>query len=192
MALTNAQLATLNADIKANVKTVQIGAEQVAIKDVPNTADNAFAIADWYNSLTAAFQVYKNNIPPQEIFDKIDWAKLTPTDAPDGTQAWANRSLACQGKQFNIQIILQGQTAIDATKSNVRAGLQDALTNVPSGTSGATVSAGWVPVRDSLYTLAKNGEKLFATGTGSTANPATRTVYGNITPQDVRDARDLG
>lgn len=188
MALSPQQLATLNTNIKANVNTIN----GVAIKDLPQNDDTAFDIARWYNGLTAAFQVYRNNIPVQEIYNNINWANLTPTDVPDTTQQWLNRAMQCQGKQFNLQIILQGQNQIDATKANLRAGLQDALTNVPSGASGATVSAGWVPVRDSLYTLGTNGEQLFATGTGTTGSPATRVVYGNISAQDVNSARNLG
>lgn len=189
MPLSAAQLVTLNNDIKANTNTIN----GVAINTLPQNGDTSFDIAKWYNGLASpAFYVYRNNIPVQEVYNQIDWNKLTPSDAPDTTQQWLNRAMQCQGKQFNLQIILQGQNLIDATKANIRAGLQDALTNVPSGVSGATVSAGWVPVRDSLYTQATYAEKLFATGTGSTASPATRAVYGQITAQDVDSARNLG
>lgn len=188
MALNAAQLQTLNNDIKVNANLIN----GVAIKDLPINGDTDFDIAKWYNGLTAAFQVYRNNIPVQEIYNNITWANLTPADVPDTTQQWLNRAMQCQGKQFNLQIILQGQNQIDATKANLRAGLQDSLTNVPSGAGGSTVSAGWVPVRDLLYTLATNAEKLFATGTGTTGSPATRVVYGNISAQDVNSARNLG
>jgi len=187
MPLKAAQLATLNADIKTNLNTIN----GVAIKDLPRNGDTNFDIAAWYNQAASpAFYAYRRDISSQELFDKIDFAKMTPADAPDGTQTWANRSLCCQGKQFNLQLILD-RAIIDATKTQTRATLQDALTSIPSGAGGATVSA-WVPVRDSLYTAITYGEKLFATGTGTTGSPATRVVYGNITAQDVDSARNLG
>jgi hypothetical protein len=188
MPLSPAQLQTLKQDIAANTNLIN----GVAINTLPQNGDTNFDIANWYNGIASPdFYVYRNNIPVQEVYDKITWSNLTPSDVADGTQTWANRSLACQGKQFNLQIILQGQNQIDATKSNIRAGLQDCLTNIPSGAGGATVAAGWVTVRDSLYTPAKNAEKLFATGTGTTGSPATRVVYGNISAQDVDSARNL-
>lgn len=189
MPLTPAQSATLNTHIKANTNTIG----GVQIKDMPNNSDANDAIAQWYSSAASpAFYAYRNTIPIQEIYDKITWANLTPADAPDGTQLWLNRAMQCQAKQFNLQIILQGQQLIDSSKVNVRAGLQDALTNIPSGAGGTTLSGGWVPVRDSLYTTISNVEKLFATGTGSTASPATRVFYGNVSYQDIETARNLG
>lgn len=180
MPLTQQQLATIKADILANPD----------LNNKPMNSDGAFEIARLYNlPASPSFFVYKNDINSQELFDKIDFAKLTPADAPDGTQTWANRSLACQGKQFNLQLILD-RSVIDATRSQTRATLQDALTQIPSGAGGATVSA-WVPVRDFLYTSATRLEKLLATGTGSTAQPATRAFYGAVSYQEIEEARNL-
>ena len=180
MPLTSQQLATLKADILANPD----------LDSQPNNGDGNFEISRLYALPSSpAFYAYRRSISSAEIFDKIDFAKLTPADAPDGTQTWANRSLCCQGKQFNLQLILDRST-IDATKSQTRSTMQDALTNIPSGAGGATVS-GWVPVRDLLYEVANRGEKLFATGTGTTGSPATRVVYGTISTQDIETARNL-
>jgi len=197
MPLTPAQLVTLKTNIVANATPIPAAQPWsgtfagTAINALPNNDDANTAIAGWYNMLTVAFQVYRNNIPIQEIEDKITYSALTPTDTADASLAWQNRAMSCQGKQFNLHLLTQGKDVVDATKVNWRAGMQDALTNVPSGVSGATVSAGWVPVRDSLYALATNAEQLYATGTGSTASPATRAVYGNISTQDVSSARNL-
>lgn len=182
MPLTSAQLQILKTDI----------ANSGDLNSQPNNDDGNFEISRLYGlDSSPNFYVYKNNIPVQEIYNQITWANLTPTDAPDGTTTWLNRAMMCQSKQFNLQIILQGQSFIDATKNNLRAGLQDCLTNVPAGISGANVSAGWVPVRDSLYQVANRGEKLFASGIGTSGNPATRTVYGKISVSDVGSARNL-
>ena len=180
MPLTSDQLIALKADILANND----------LSSQPNNGDGNFEISRLYGlPASPDFYAYRRNIPSTEIFDKIDFAKLTPADSPDGTQTWANRSLCCQGKQFNLQLILD-RSIIDATKTQTRSSLQDALTNIPSGANGATLSA-WVPVRDSLYEKASRGEKLFATGVGSTASPATRVVYGTISAQDIETARNL-
>lgn len=183
MALSAAQITTYGATIAAYIR---------ASGDMAGQTEDAVAALFAANA-SPDFYVYRTNIPVQELFNAIDWAKLTPADAPDGTQTWANRSLACQGKQFNVQTLVVGQSQIDATKSNIRAALQDALTNVPSGASGATQSAGWVGVRDTV--LARKGnrlEKLLATTTaqqdGSTAaKAATMQVEGSISAQNVSD-----
>src|SRR4051812_20994559 len=108
MNLTSAQLATLKADIQADP----------TLNAMPRTPDGYFDIAAAYNVVTANFFVYRTNVPVQDIYDQIVWANLTPADAPDGTQLWLNRAMQCQGKQFNVQIILQGQTTINAAKAN--------------------------------------------------------------------------
>lgn len=187
-ALTTAQKATLKAAILADP----------TLSAYPNSSDGNFDLARYLSTTvsTPTFYVYRSNIPTAEVFDQIVWANLTPADAPDGTQAWANRSLACQGKQFNLQTILVGASTVNASKPNVRAGLQDALTNVPSGTGGALVSAGWVGLRDN--TLARAAtliEKILATTTvqqdGSTpAKAATMGYEGNISAADVDAARN--
>lgn len=158
--------------------------------------DGATVIAAYVNTVVSPdFFVYRSAIPVQEIYDQIIWANLTPTDAPDATLQWQNRELVCQGKQFNLEILLQGQVTVSGARANVRAGLQDALTNVPSGVSGATVAAGWVGVRDNvLARKATRLEKLFATGQSgaSSALAATMAIEGPISYQDVQEARENG
>lgn len=142
-------------------------------------------IAQFYNTNTASFTVWKTNAQAIAIYDKIIWANMTPVDVADGSVLWTNRSLACQGKQFNLQTILQGRTSIDASKANIRAGLQDALTGLPSGAAGANQGAGWVNVNLSLQRIATNGEKLFAAGVGTPAAPALLVFEGNVSDDDV-------
>lgn len=197
MALSPAQKATLKADIAAN-NALAGGASiyaTTAIKDVPATSDGNIAVADFYNrTASPAFFVYRPSVPVQELYDAITWANLTPSAAPDTTQQWANRSLACQGKQFNLQTILIGsQGALNAAKANVRAGLQDALTGIPSGTGGATQAAGWVAVRDTVLARSASWvEKLFsAGGNGSTpAQAGTMGLEGPITAGDIDAVRN--
>lgn len=184
MPLTAAQLTTLKNDINADP----------TLSAYPNNVDGNIAIAQAYNLLAAPdFFVYRTNAPVAEIFDQVTWANFTPADAPDTTVQWTNRSLACQGKQFNLQIITQGRETVNAAKTNIRAGLQDALTGLPSGTGGTTRTANWVGVRDNvLARKATRAEKLFASGgTGANAqNAATMGVEGDLQYTDVELARN--
>lgn len=157
----------------------------------PMNGDGAYAIAEAYNLPAAVdFYVWKTSVSTSDIYDNIAWANFTPADTPDGTQTWANRSLACQGKQFNLQTILVGRDSINATKSNIRSGLQDALTGIPSGASGATKSGGWNNVQAIMYRKTTRAEKLFATGTGTTGSPALLGFEGNLSYQEVELARN--
>src|SRR6185369_578519 len=101
MNLTSVQLAALKADVLADATlslidhTSNSGYQQIA------AAYNLFPQTDFF--------VYRSAVSVQDIYDQIVWANLTPTDDADGTVLWQNRALVCQGKQFNLQIILQGQ-----------------------------------------------------------------------------------
>lgn len=180
--MTPSQLILLAAEIAADS----------ALNTLPNTGDDAFAIADALN-LTAVqdFMVWQTNMPTQLLFDAIVWANLTPSDVADGTALWTNRALCCQGKQFNIQTMLTGRESINPSRSNVRAGLQDALTQIPSGAAGANRSAGWTTVQTAMQRKATRAEKVLATGTGSAASPALLGFEGQVSYQDVLDARSL-
>lgn len=171
MTLTPAQLATLKAAILADTNLTALRA-----------AHDTQGITDYLNT-AGALTVWRTSVPTKDLFDQIAWAALTPNDAPDGSAAWQCRSLACQGKQFNLQLIFASREFIDPSRVNVRAGLQDALTNIPSGTGGATVSAGWVGVRTAMQRVATNFEAIFA-NTG--ASPASLVVEGALDEMTVR------
>ena len=180
MALTPSQLPVL----KAAINAVPAWAALVNNED---TAD--FISSELDKAASPAFYVWKSSVPTGELFDAIVWANLTPSPVPDGTAAWTNRSLACQGKQFNLQTILTGRESINPSKSRIRNGLQDALTDVPSGNNGNARQAGWTEVLALLYRPATAGEKIFATGAGTDVSPALLVVEGKIGRQDIVEAR---
>lgn len=186
MSLTAPQLQALKTAIDANP----------AWAAFPLTADGYFDLAAALN-ITASpnFWVWATNVDIQAIKSAIVWAYLTPTDVPDGTQAWANRSLQCQGKQFNLQLIIPVTGTLDASKQTLRDGLQDALTGVRSGAGGVAQNAGWNTVRDVLSRRAKYGEKILAditVGDGSTRSLAATMVFeGNLQPSDIEMARSI-
>lgn len=186
MLLTFSQLTTLRAAIDADP----------ALAAYPRTDDGAFAIASAFNALAAPlFYVWSTSVPTDAVYNAITWANLTPSGAPDGTASYTNRALACQGRQLNVQALLQGQGSINGARASIRNGLQDALTDVPSGASGNLRQAGWPSVQIALTRQATRGEQLYANttnGTGATNTaPAQLVVEGAITAGDVTTARNL-
>lgn len=201
--MTPAQLQTLKADIAANTNTIN----GVQIKDMPNSADANDAIANWYSAIASPdFFVFRSNIPANEISDQVTWANYTPQDAiaSDGSNAavWHARSLACQGKQFNLQLLLPSGQLFNAGRINLRAGLNDATTALPSGANGASRSGGWTGILAILRRQALRVEKLFAVQTsgvgvtggdplGGTTNPALLVVENAVTANEIDAARNL-
>lgn len=184
MPLTPAQLQVLKAHIAGDAE----------LDAHPDTSDGAFAIAAVLNGpAVPAFRVWQTAVPVADVFDNVVWANFTPADAPDNTVAYSNRSLACQGKQFNLQTLLVGRETINAAKTSIRLGIQDATQQLPSGAGGATRTGGWPAIQPILSRDATRAEKLFATGgAGTTASPSTMTFEGQLDYQDVQAARNLG
>lgn len=161
----------------------------------PNIADGNSEIAQAMNQpASPAFIVWNEAASLDAVQEAVKWANLTPADAPDGSGTWANRSLACQGKQFNLQMILTRPSGfLRGDLTRVRDGLQDALTNVPSGASGAPVDAGWLGatgVRVALQRSATVAEKVLSSGNGTQGSPAAMTFIGRLSIDDVTMARN--
>lgn len=142
-------------------------------------------MAEWYK-LPSTFVVWRTTTPTSEIANAITWANCTPADPPDDTTTYTNRALACQGKQLNLQNLwLAAQGSLASSLSNVRQGMNDSLTNIPAGLGGALLSAGWSAVRLAMQRYASRGEKIFATGTGTTGSPGSLVFEGELTDYDM-------
>lgn len=157
------------------------------------TANETGQMAAWYNqAFSPAFQVWRSTTPASEVFNAIAWKSMTPADTPDGTAAFTNRALACQAFQINLQILLQGQGSIATGKLSIRQGLQDAIIAVPSGVSGATQDAGWAgagKVKATIQRAVTRAEKIWATGTGTTAVPGDLGAFeGTVSNSDIVNA----
>lgn len=160
MALTSAQYATLKAAILADP----------TLNAYPNTDDGNYDMCAQKLNVAAspAWVVWRDDVSILETgqtFNGAEWAGLTS----------ANISrLACVASY-----LLEGY---NAAKADVRAMFDD----IWSGAGGANT-------RTALLALWKRnallGEKILATGTGSTASPATMGYVGNISPTDVQIAR---
>lgn len=200
--LTSAQLQVLKANLTTNTNTVLINGIPTAINVVPHGAQNAQTIADWYNLIaTTPFFGFYSNVPVAGVIGAIKWKRLTPTDAipvdtPLNNAIWQSRALACQGFQFNVQLMIGFQSVIDATQKQIVQGFNDSLSAVPSGAGGATVDAGWLAsnngVQGVLCRLSSNAVVLFAdtsAGNGSSnTTPATLVFQGNLSGNDIINA----
>lgn len=174
---------------------VEIDADPV-LSALPNTADDAFTIAAALNQLAVPdYAVWRTEAPVQAIFDAIDWSKYTPVDAADGTATFTNRLLVVQTKQMNLQNMLIGRDVVDATKANLRAGLRDAVIQLPAGAGGGLVTAGGTSAATVLAACtrrATRGEKVLVAQSGVTTGGTTAAIMGHegaISYQDVLAAR---
>lgn len=132
----------------------------------PNNSDGAFAIAALYNlPASPNFTVWKTSVTLQEIMSNgFRWTDV------DGLTA----------AKYRTWDLMNSLGTIDPSKPNVRQGIRDCW-----GAGSQQESA----ILPHLKRLATRGEKLFATGTGSDNSPATMTFEGNISYQDVEQAR---
>lgn len=161
MALTNAQLQTLKAAILADPELAAF----------PNTLDGAFDLAVKLQETAApAFVVWRTSVSQSEIIlNGFDWTRVD------------NLSV---GKARIWEWMFQFGS-IDPSKVNVRAGIDTVWVGTQADLN----------VRAAVYVHCKRsanrGEKIFATGTGSDASPATMAVEGTINYQDIFAARNL-
>lgn len=144
--------------------------------------DGSDAIAALFNApASPKYYAWRSTTPASDIGNAIVWSALTPSDTPDATATYTNRALMCQAKQINIQTLIQGRDSIASARPNIRAGLQDALTGIPSGTGGALLGGGWNAVKAAMTRPVSLLEKMLCTGgNGTLATPADMTFEGNI------------
>lgn len=219
MPLTPAQNTTFKAHIAANVNTVPAGMPWTngfagqAINTLPNDNAGNTTAAGWYNQTASPTFTVWRDIPMDTVLGLITNASMTPADAvpPAPTtlpaapseadqaaysnqmaalEVWKVRSIACQGKQFNLQNLILSRITAPMKKTSYRASLQDCLTNIPAGVGGANIAANWTGVRDAAKSSARYVEQVFATGTGSVVVPADLGYEGSITGDDVETARN--
>jgi hypothetical protein len=135
----------------------------------PNTGDGAYAIAMVYNlQAVPDFTVWKTNVPTEAVKQGTVWTEFIGRSA---------------GERDAYQFMLSNGW-INAADPNIRQGINDIF----SGPNGVGTRANLVAIAKRLATRV---EKLFATGTGTNASPATMTFEGSLSFQDVLSAKDL-
>lgn len=159
--LTTAQLQALKAAIQADP----------ALSSQPMTSAGALFIADTFNAQASpAFTVWKTSVTNEAI-----------GDAMNGTEIAGLSSLGMQRLQ-----VLAAYSG--GTQNPSRADRRAAFDAVFSGAGGNITR----PALAALWRrLATRAEKLFATGTGSDASPATLVFEGTLSSETVQAAREL-
>lgn len=158
----------LTAEQKTTLKNY-IEADQV-LSAYPMNGDGDFEIARLINlAATPAFVVWKTSVPVDEIMrNGLDWTRVD------------NLSI---GKS-RIWDWMTRLGDLNPSKLNIRAGIEATWVG----------SAADLAVRAVVYTHCKRNatvfEKLFATGTGSDAVPATMVLESPVSYQDVCEARN--
>lgn len=168
---------------------------------LPHTPDGAAAIAQALNLTDASnTQVWWSATPTANIINSITWANYTPNDAVPTSDAltsaiWLNRCMAAQTKQINLQNMIVGQPTLNTSLANVRAGLRDAVIQIPTGAGGAMTSPGGASGVTTLTaclrpTLATRAEKICSAGAQLTGTVTADVLSfeGQIYYQDVQAA----
>jgi hypothetical protein len=164
--LTPAQLTTLKAHITASND----------LNVLPNNSDGNTEIARLLNlPASPAFWVWKSSV------NESEYTRQT-SDVPT-TFSWPAYIARSQGERDAWARLFVGDGGADPSLASVR----QAFADIFSGTGIAATQ------RTHLTAISRRtatrAEKLFATGTGSTAVPATMTFEGVITMSDVDSAR---
>lgn len=161
MAMDTALLAQLKAAIVADP----------ALNSQPQTPDGAQTIADAMNiNASPAFTVWKTTVQMVDIGKKINGAEL-------GGLTTANHT--------RLQTVIQiSGGSINPSLVDQRAFFDDVFSGAGGATTRSNLLALW-------KRLARRVEKIYATGTGSDASPATLVFEGTISYTDVENARAL-
>lgn len=160
MALTTAQQAALKTYVEADP----------ALSTYPHNSDGAWQIAlDLQADASPAFVVWRTRVSKDEIMQNgFDWAEVD--------------NLTVGKARIWEWLFDNGASAINPAKANVRAGIAECW----KGTAAK------LAVQDAVFGHCKRNanvlEKLFATGTGSTASPATMVVEGGVSYAEVVSA----
>ena len=161
--LTSAQKITLKAAIAAETDSTF-----AALR----TAGNEQGMADWYNSLASpAFYCWRTNVSRVEIYNT--------TSGEGTTWSWTfYKNQAAVEQNAWVQMFMGDQA--DFSQANLRAGIAVIFTSASAANATHALAIG--------KRQAQRGEKVFASGTGTLATPATFGWQGTISAQDISDA----
>lgn len=137
---------------------------------LPHNTDGAFAVAAAFNITESPnYYVWKSSVSQDEIMQNgFDWTRVD------------NLSV---GKSRIWEWMFSNQErVINPSKANVRAGIDAVWVGTAADLAVRAV------VYTHCYRLATRAEKLFATGTGTTASPATMGYEGQLNYNEVQEA----
>ena len=137
---------------------------------LPLNSDGAYAIAQALNEpVTPAFIVWKTNVPRNEVGKAFVASALAAITA---------------GNNDKLANFAAWNESVNPSRADQRAFFDDVFSVAAGASTRAALLALW-------KRSANHVEKLFATGTGSDASPATMVVEGSISYQEVQEARGL-
>jgi hypothetical protein len=137
---------------------------------LPNNSDTAYFIAGELNkAATPAFIVWKTEVPRNEVGKAFVASALAAITA---------------GNNDKLANFAAWNESVNPSRADQRQFFDDVFSVAAGATTRAALLALW-------KRQANQVEKLFATGTGSDASPATMTVEGPISYQEVEQARAL-
>lgn len=136
----------------------------------PNNSDGNTTIANAYNTTASPdFWVYRTDVLITEIGNAFNGTELAGLTTANNTR---------------LQTVAAFSTVVNASLANRRAFFDDIFSGAGGTNTRAALAVLW-------RRLARRVEKLYATGTGSTASPATMNYEGTLTFEDVGAARNL-
>jgi len=188
MALTPAQLPTLKTDLSTNTNEIN----GVQIKDLPHTADNALAVAAWYNTINSPdYWVWKTNVSRLEIYDNVssngtswDWTVYKNQSATE-QNAWVQMfmgdiaNFGLVNKRAGIGKIFTGSAQASAQRDHVLASGRRKANRVEKLFAVAVVDP------------PANSGNNSADARGASTNPDVIVLQGNISSNDVDNAWNL-
>jgi hypothetical protein len=140
------------------------------LNSFPNNSDGADAIAQELNKASnPAFIVWKTNVQIEDVGNNIVGTEIAGLSSLNNTRL-----------QTIVQLSSRG---VNPSFSDRRAFFDDIFSGAGGVNTRARLLALW-------KRTATKVEKLFATGTGSDASPATLSFEGNLNYQDVEEARN--
>lgn len=171
-ALTNGQLTTLKTDItNTSAPTGQPGPfASTPVNACPNNSDGNSAIAYYYNQLASpTFTVWKTRVTVTQIGDAINGSELAGMTQLNVTRLQAIADHSTDG--------------VNPSRTDRRQFYDDVFSGAGGAQTRTNLAALW-------RRFSSRVEKLYATGTGSDASPATMVTEGALTIDEVQLARN--
>lgn len=165
--MTPAQLATLRTAIQAETDPAF-----VTFRNEGATG----AMADWFNVPHASFVCWKSRVSRHDIIAN------TSDEGTVFTWAGAGYITRSQGERDAFREMFNSLGTVNPSQTNI----QQAFADIFSGAGNAALNRAHVQAMSKRK--ATRGERLFATGTGTTASPGTLTFEGNVSNDDVVQA----